>query len=527
MAISPIAIERFLERYEPPLGVKRRDPAELHYWIEDATGIPFKPKTAPYDHQLEGAALALLRKRCLLFFGMRLGKTKITLDWASHLRAAGIWKSKGLIISPSPIVLEVWRTEAQTHSNLKLTVVRNDVEKFGDALLSDCDLIALSWSTLQALFTYKIKFNKNGKSRTQQVPDIDLLRLVGKEFTLFAIDEIQDVKDENTLRFEMARAILHNCDYRLGLTGTPFGRNPFDLWTQAFLIDDGYTLGGKSWFFREAFGKSIKSEYTRSGRISIFDENKMRILTRKMEGISLSYKLEECRKLPDVLRSRVMLEMGFKQEEQYANTLDKIIRNREDMSNTQRENSFMRMRQISSGFLPFEDDDGNRHILRLENPKLDWLEDFLDHADGARVVIFHEFTFSGERITMLLDRKRISYRWLHGGAKDKPKAVADFASGNAQVLVANSKSGGVGIDLQAANYQLFFESPVAPIIRQQAEARALGPKRDGRALFMDDLICSPVEKKIVGFVQEGKDLLDAIIHGDKRALEALRVRKRI
>ena len=38
---------------------------------------------------------------------------------------------------------------------------------------------------------------------------------------------------------------------------------------------------------------------------------------------------------------------------------------------------------------------------------------------------------------------------------------------------------------------------------------------------MDDLICSPVERKIVNFLREGKDLLDAIVHGDKSALAAL------
>jgi SNF2 family DNA or RNA helicase len=111
----------------------------------------------------------------------------------------------------------------------------------------------------------------------------------------------------------------------------------------------------------------------------------------------------------------------------------------------------------------------------------------------------------------LVAQAGIKYTWLYGETKDKDGALQAFRTGDAQVLIANTASGGVGIDLQMADYQCFVETPVSPIVRAQAEARALGPGRAGRALFMDDLVCAPIEERILGFLREGRDLLQEIV----------------
>jgi SNF2 family DNA or RNA helicase len=86
--------------------------------------------------------------------------------------------------------------------------------------------------------------------------------------------------------------------------------------------------------------------------------------------------------------------------------------------------------------------------------------------------------------------------------------VKDFQDGKTQYLVANPRKGGMGIDLPQCDYMIFYESPVTPITRQQAEARPMS--RGARPLFIDDLVISPVERRILEWIGEGKDLMKSL-----------------
>jgi hypothetical protein len=79
----------------------------------------------------------------------------------------------------------------------------------------------------------------------------------------------------------------------------------------------------------------------------------------------------------------------------------------------------------------------------------------------------------------------------------------------------------MSINLSAANYLCFFESPVSVIARRQAEARPLA--RGDRPLVIDDLVCAPIEAKLLDFVREGQSLRDALIKDPKEIAQQLRL----
>jgi SNF2 family DNA or RNA helicase len=206
----------------------------------------------------------------------------------------------------------------------------------------------------------------------------------------------------------------------------------------------------------------------------------------------------------------------------YNEVLENVIEQASSLDDQQKINAFVRMRQISSGFLPFVSDDGEERVVRFPSAKLAWLDELLTvMADDIQMIIFHEFILSGDGITALLKKHKLAHGWLYGGAKNKAQIIKDFQTGKTRILVANTAAGGMAIDLPQADYMLFYESPVAPITRQQAEARPLG--RGAKPLVIDDLICSPIDRKVLGFVKEGKEALNSLIH-DKRGWKLLRAR---
>jgi hypothetical protein len=499
------AIERFLRWRMPPAPpVKDMADADLYSLILQATGIPYQPTTPPRRQQLVGQAFLAVQNNGLMFFGMRTGKTKLILDRFAHLRKMGMM-GKGGIIVPNPVVRPVWVSEAALHTpELTVREVANDPMEFVDALEDASDLIVMSWSSLQAIFCNK----KKGRGGSELVEDIELLKMAAPLFSFGAMDEIHGAKNSASIRYSIARHLFSQTDSRIGCTGTPFGRDAYALWPQAYLVDRGACLGQSQHFFREAYGKKQNNHFAPRGHVTVFDEDKADLLAERMQPLALSYTMQEC----GIVQTKpkvVKLRMTKDQQRHYREAAQGLV---EASGAEQKGNAFVRLRMISSGYVPFMDEDGKQRTAELpSSPKLAWLEDMAVLHSGAKVVVFHEYEESGRIISAMLKKHKVKHAWLYGGAKDKAGQVAKFRSGAVDWFLVNNQSGNAGIDLRAADWQVFYESSTSPIIRQQAEARAMGD-RGGRSFYMDDLICSKIEERILTFHQEGRDLLESIVY---------------
>src|SRR5271169_674517 len=215
MTIDPQAVEAFLARPQPTLPqFKGADKTTLERLIYDSTGLPFEEVTVSRHHQLEGTAFALYQRRALLYFWMRLGKSKCALDWATHLKRANLTQGKGLIVAHAPIGTEVWKGQAAQHSTLRLRAVQSgptSSDDFVDALQSDCDLVVIAHSTLQQLFSVK-KLSRKGKPKLY--PDYETLRMAAGCFTHVIIDEIDLCSNALSLRVQICSMLVSQCKHR-------------------------------------------------------------------------------------------------------------------------------------------------------------------------------------------------------------------------------------------------------------------------------------------------------------------------
>jgi len=312
----------------------------------------------------------------------------------------------------------------------------------------------------------------------------------------------------------------------LGLTGTPVGSDGFAIWSQAFLVDGGECLSPSYRFFQTAFGYRKKSWFAPNHFEMAFDKRKMPLLQEKLAAISMSYKLTEVRSL-NILSGQVELRLVGEQQNAYRAVIDRVME-QDKQDAVQAENSFVKLRQISSGYLPFEDLEGNPRIVQFpEAQKIEWLEEVLfKQLDDYQYIIFHEFTYSGRLICEKLAKHQRTHAWLYGGTPDRAAVVRQFQSGNAQVLVANTATGGMAVDLHKARYIVYYESPCSPIIRKQSEFRPLAEARGGAPLVIDDLVCSPVERHILAFHAQGKSLADALTSRPRDLFSKLDDRKK-
>jgi SNF2 family DNA or RNA helicase len=86
--------------------------------------------------------------------------------------------------------------------------------------------------------------------------------------------------------------------------------------------------------------------------------------------------------------------------------------------------------------------------------------------------------------------------------------------------VINNQTGAFSLDgLQVANYTYFFESPVSPIDRNQAERRT---RRQGQkhktCFYYDPVVADTVDERILEFHKEGEDIFQALLVDPSKAL---------
>jgi superfamily II DNA or RNA helicase len=525
---SPDAIKRFLlyKPPPPPIQFKGADPNTLRYLIDEVGEHELLVKTKPRVNQLEGLAFALWYRRALLFFEMRTGKTKLALDFISYLIYSALIRSRGLIIAHAPIGVDEWEKQIPFHSHLDICTIRSgplSYERFVRAAQSDrYDAVLVAWSTLQQMFTIPGKATKGrNKGKEKLFVDHDKCREIAPYFSAAVIDEIHMAGHNDTLRFGIASELVKHCDWRLGLTGTPFGRDPLLMWSQAFLIDDGKALSTSFYFFREAFSTKKYNPFSKSQTDYTFDARKLPLLRDKTASLVMTYGLREIQEI-NVLPGVVQLSISGEQRTAYNEVIERLVQLRIGDS-VAIENTFVRLRQVASGYLPFVDDMGHERVVHFPDAaKFVWLEDFLPEIpNDLQCIIFHEFIATGERICQILRKLKISHEWLRGGTRERPALLTRFQSGQSQILVANTATGGMSIDISAADYMIFFESPASVIIRKQAEARPLS--RGNRPLVMDDIVCAPIEQKLLDFVLEGESLRDALLKDPKGLAEQLRL----
>jgi len=338
-------------------------------------------------------------------------------------------------------------------------------------------------------------------------------------------DESTRVGNYKSLAFRLGRRLSKRARFRFALAGRPFGRDPTPLWSQMYLIDHGESLGETLELFRAAFFSEKQSPWSKSpyAKDYKFLRHLEPELSRITQHSSLTYTADECIDLPPVIPIIEPVKLPTTTKAYYKELIEEAIAakgNKRVMKNV-----FLRMRQLSSGFLGLRDDETGEkaEIEFAENPKLELLLDHLDVLPRNRkALIFYQYTVSGRRIAKeIKEQFKVEPVWLWSGTKNPREQLRRFMEDDdAPFVVVNNQVGAYSLDgLQVANYEFFFESPVSVIDREQAERRIVRQGQRHRKCFLYDLIVQDtVDEKILEFHKEGKDLFAALLANPGKVL---------
>lgn len=520
--ISRKVVKQFLKQPADSFAwMKKLTRRELRLAISELDPTPeFHGDDIPWNNQLVGFLLGVYFERFMFLMDMGIGKTRVVLDLIAYRKLRGE-RTCFLVCVLNRATIENWVIEIEKYAPT-LDFVSLDVKpKERRQLLNrEADLFIVHYPGLRALCS---TLRKKKSKRRKRYLDKKKIKSLLRKFNGLVLDESTVVMNKQSLIFRICNQFSRFVDICFGLTGTPFGKDPMPLWAQFFILDRGETLGPTLGLFREALFKKKRNEWG-GGWDYKFDDKKLTALSRLIGHRSITYVEGECQDLPERVPIRRVVLFTSEMEQYYERTLEHL---RKVKGNWQEINhSFLRMRQISSGFLGLKDDEtGARAQIEFPaNPKLDALMEAIDEMPAdAKMLVYHEYIWTGNRISRELKARKIKHERLWGGQKHPRRALRRFVQDPSyRIFVINNNSGAMSLNLQVACYLFFFESSVRPIIRTQAERRARRSGQKSKRVFVIDPIVKSettghsVDERILAELARGQNLMNRVLRGKVR-----------
>jgi len=515
--IKQSAIDGFLSRsLWDSKRIKRMDDSHLRGELRKRE-FPEESTERLRKHQRSSVLIGLKKTRFLFLLDPGLGKTLVALEIMRHKIKQGEAK-QFMVLVPNSGLIQTWKDEIEKFMpELRVLTVYGKENDRLKALSMASEILLTTYPTFMLMCAHKVKKRKGKKLiNVLQLDKKKVVQYVDK-IDGFVFDEAIAFRKRGSLTFDLCKMLSWTGEFAYGLTGTPFGRNPEDLWAEFHVIDKGETLGTALNIFRESLCTNVESAFTPWGTW-VLSKNKQPVLHRMCRNRSIRYRDKECLDLPPLVRQKRYAELRPEMIRHYDKMCDEMTAangNRQLLKNV-----FMRMRQLASGFLVFKNAAGARIEIPLpKNAKLEVLMELVSEIPGTeQIIIATDFISSGALVSDTLTKAKISNIRYFGGTlgKDKPKVIKAFTSGQKRVLVI-SRAGAMGLNLQEqCRYILFYESPVDVLVREQMERRIyrMGQKR--KCLIYDVLVRGSIEEKILEYHKEGRDLQAAIMDGKEQ-----------
>lgn len=517
------ARERYLSRALRSFDFLKQVPKEELLAHAHANGMRFA--TECWHHQLVCFVIAMRMRGFAFFLKQSGGKSKVIIDQIRYRRRRGEL-NRALIAVPELLHLASWEDQLRTHGpDLKYQIAEGTAAQRQRALTHPADVVLINYAGLMTQMTERIHvtkrdvLNEDGTRKVvgKQVLNHDLAAsfMVDHGFNFFDIDEVHRIVNLRSVYYDIFRWCMAACDFRYVMTGTSHGRDPSPLYGQLQLIDDGETFESLGMFYHAFF---TPQRHPFKGVVWSFDKSTTSELNRTIKHRSISYEMEEYGDMPKKVGMRRLIKLRGEVLDYYTRIVQGLIEARGDYRSL--DNVFIRMRQCASGFIAMKADDDSRiEVEFTENPKLDYLRDFIKSRD-EKMLVFHEFRPSATYIERMLESEKIKWAAIRGGTKDIAGEYQRFLTQDScKIFLLNNQLGAEAINPQyVCRRAVVYESPNDPRKRDQLEKRV---HRQGQkwTTWVDDLIMQgTIEEKLLRYNQEGRDLLKAVMTGDESLL---------
>jgi SNF2 family DNA or RNA helicase len=419
-----------------------------------------------FPHQED--ALAFCRRAgtgVALFMEMRLGKTKVTIEWLRSL------EGKVLVVAPLT-VLRAWEGELRAEGEFPPVILSGSSNKKLEAFNR-----ALAGGVKYFLVNYE------GLIR---IPWI----LANYRWAACVLDESTRIKNPQAQVTKLLVKYRLNFDRRVVLTGKPAPEGPLDYCEQfrflfgSFMGFESYwsyrncafypVARGYNWIMKKPFEEKLRN----------FVQKNAFVLSRKQAGMA-NEKIYETRIIqmePEQKRIMEKLEQEFALE----------LPNEEKTTNWIPV-QLAWMARLAGGYL-----DGKKWF----DAKFVELEKLLEtELRGDSVVVWFRFNSELRRAERRLAGKTCvaGVGAIDGTTPEDERARlrGAFQEGRIQVLLLQSKVGMFGLDLSHASTTIYFSNNYSGEVRSQSEDRIEHPLKKESLLIIDLITAGTVDEDVL------------------------------
>lgn len=487
-------------------------------------------KTPPWHHQLREFEISAELPARALLWQMRTGKSKFTLDTASHLFRAGLIDCI-LIFAPNGVHANWVEREVPRHlwdglDHVTMAWRTRIAGLKGGNRLSKADLA--SWEDAHADWWRGLDramkdpalliVSFNSESTTREDVRKVLKKLLGKRRILCVWDEASDYRSPGAARTKQHRALARHVAYRRILDGTLAHNSalhvfsPFELLEykalgyssmHAYVDKEGHEHDG----FEDRYAEfRIRKIPGRKPFPELKGYKNLEELREKMARLSSVVLREDCEDLPAVMPHLIEVAMSEEQERLYEQVKERILIEFEagELASIGAQTSrLLKLQQVASGFLV--DEDRKVHRLQHGNPRLERLAEEVFFSPGKSIV-WCQFQEDLDAVSARLRDDGLTVMEYHGRTKeeDKAKVRRDFPkAGKDTVLVAQVGSAARGLELPA-DWIFWYSHTNNNILRNQANERAT--IMGGKNVNLADIVAAPVDRYILDTLANNTDI---------------------
>jgi len=459
---------------------------ELDYIFQD---VSFK--ISPRWHQFVTLAFIQGEKleRVLLFEGVGTGKTLCSLFTTQF------WNCKKILVICPGSAFSAWERDIPGGTDYSYTFLVGSKKERIRELKKGRDVSIINYAGLKSIYC-KLIGGKGWKINSSFSDNFDCI----------IIDEAHRVNNYKSLQTKIIYQLSKRAKYVIGMTGTSVDKSMLELFNIYKTVDLGKSLGFNFFIYRNAYFYPAGYDW------KLKDGAKEKIL-KSISGNTISFDREECFDLPDLQEEMIIV----RPSKEFLDLQNQIIRDLPinikdiDINNFDIKAKANCLRELSGGFLYYNEENERKTYYLKNNPKLDALLELVE-ATESKILIFYWYKEERILIEKMLKKNKIGFVSVYGGQNhiERNKAIKQFTdNSNVQIMIAQSRIS-EGYDASIAQIAIFYLPLGSPRMRTQCVGRIYRSGQTKKCIVYDLVLEDSVDHRIIKDRSERFSLVNSV-----------------
>jgi SNF2 family DNA or RNA helicase len=469
---------------------------------EPRTRLPlWRHQVAAYEHlyPLAGGMLAL---------DMGTGKT------ATAIALLTAWQARRVLILAPLSVVEVWPRQFETHAadRWEVCVPRGTIKERAEHLRDGTHQV----DRFAVVLNYDCVGSRDGSQAGRKLMETTLLN---SRWDVLVCDEAHRLRSPSGVQSRFVSRLADRVPRRLALTGTPMAQTPLDIYGQMRALDKR-VLGTSFVEFRSRYAVMGGFQNHQVVRFVNLEE-----LEERLAPYLYRVKASEVLDLPPTLDAEVICTLNAKASTAYRDLEAEMVAEIEEGTITVGNAlvKLLRLQQLTGGNLQL-DEEGP--LVNLDTGKREALIELLGDMDpGERVVCFAQFRAD---LAAIHEAARAAGRTSIELSGSRHEIAGVWEPKGETVLACQLQSGGLGVDLTAARYAVYFSLPFSLSNWSQSRARLHRPGQSRPVEYITleghlDDGKPTVDRRVRESLKRNGNVVEDVMQGLRRAQATSRV----